>query len=127
MLMIQIVKELSDIDFKYPATSAVHHLVAEGIQRLVRRSARPKAVGAVQEVLLVDWLQQHDDRTLKDFVLQRGNSKWAGLGCRATLWNMHAPHGRSVVRAGFGAVEQSLKVALQFSLIFLRGHSVHAH
>ena len=43
MVMIQIVNELSDINFQYQATSAVYPLGPERIQRLVCRSARPKA------------------------------------------------------------------------------------
>ena len=39
---------------------------------------------------------------------------------------MYSTHRRRHVRAGFGAVEEVLKVGLQVDLVFVRGLSVHA-
>jgi hypothetical protein len=116
-----------DIHFKDPAAPTVHQLVSEGRQRLVRRSSGPETVRAVQKVLFVDRFQQHNDRPLEYFVLQRRDSKRASLGSRAAFRNVHTPYGRSAVRAGLRAVEQALQVALQILFVIVRGHAVHAH
>jgi len=39
----------------------------------VGRSAGPEAIRAFVKVLLVDRLQYHDDRTLEQFIFQRGD------------------------------------------------------
>ena len=83
-------------------------------------------MGGVQEVRLVHRLQHHQDRTLEDFVLKRGNSQRAGLARRACLGDMHSPHRRGHVRAGLRAIEEVLKVVPQVDLVILRGLSVHA-
>jgi len=79
--MIQVIEKLANIDLKHPAASwlTVHRLVAEGFQRIVCRSSGPETIRAVQEVLFINRLQQHDNRPLKDFILQGGNSEWASL------------------------------------------------
>lgn len=82
------------------------------------RSLGPETVRAVQKVPLVNWLQQHDDRSLEDLILQSGYSERARLGTRAAPWNAHTPHGRSVVCAGFRAVEQALQVTYGFGAQF---------
>jgi site-specific DNA recombinase len=125
--MIQMIKELPDVHLQDPASPTALHLVSEGLQRLVRRSSAAEAVRAVQEVLFVEWLQQHDDRPLENLVLQGRDSERASLGGRAAFRNVHSSHGRSAVRAGLRAVEQALEIALQVALVFFRGHSVHAH
>ena len=84
----------------YLAAPTVHRLVSEKRQRLVCRSSGPKTVRAVHKVLFIDRFQQHDNRPLEYLVLQGGNSDRASLGTRTTLRNVHAPHRRSVVRAG---------------------------
>ena len=55
-----------------PLGTTAHQLVTKRGQRVVCRSARTEPVRAVQEVLFVDRFQQHDDRTLEEFILQRG-------------------------------------------------------
>ena len=92
----------------------------------MRRSPRPKAVRAVVEVLLVDRLQQHDDRPLKHLVLQRRNPDRPGLAAGA-FRDMHPSHRRSPVRAGLGPVQERPEVALQVRLVVRGRLSVHAH
>jgi len=125
--MVQIVKEFPDVHLQNPASPTVHELVSERVQRQVCRSSGPETIRAVQKVVLIDWLQQHDDRPLKNFVFQRRNPERTGLGTRAAFRNVHSPHGRSVVRSRLRAVEQDLQVPLQILFVLLRGHSIHAH
>ncbi len=68
--MIQSVEEFPDVHFQDPFTPVLHQLVLEVVQSLVCRSPWPEPVRARLEVLLVDRLQQHDDRPLENLVLQ---------------------------------------------------------
>jgi hypothetical protein len=126
MAVIQMIEELPDIHLQHPAPFDIHQLTPEALQRLVCRSSGPEAIRAVQKVLLVDRFQQHDDRPLQDFILQRRDADGAGLSSRPAFRDVHTPHGGSLVRAGFRAVEQSLQVTLQVLFVFVRRHSVHA-
>lgn len=130
--MIQMIEELPDIHLQNVATLQVRRLLPERLQRFVCRSFGPEAVRAVQKVVLVNRLQQHDDRPLEDLVLQTGNSGTdrrlvgASLGLRVALRNVHSPDRRCLVRAGLYAVEQPLEVPQQVLLVFGRGYSVYA-
>jgi len=84
-------------------------------------------VRAGQKVLLVNRLQQHHHRALKNLVLQRGDADRPRLLTRPALGNMHPTHRRRAVRAGLRAVEQMLEVRFQITLVRLRRHAVHAH
>ena len=95
-------------------------------RRMVCRSSRPEAIRAGIEVLLVDRLQQHDDRPLENLVLQGGNSDRASLGSRARLGNVHTPHRRCPVRPGLRPVQERLEVRLQVLRVLGPGLSVHA-
>jgi hypothetical protein len=116
--------KLSDVDLQDPPAPHLHQPMPEGIQRLVRRAARPEAVRAVQEVLLIDGLQGHDDRTLEDLVLERGDADGPGLRS-GPLRDVHPPHGRRLVAAGLGPVQQRSEVALQVRCVARRRLSVH--
>ena len=126
MAMVDRVEKLSQINVHDPAASQVHRLFPQGVQCSVSAPSGSEAVGGVQEVRLVHGLQHHQDRTLEDFVLERGNPQRAGLAGRACLGDVHSTHGRGHVRAGLRAVEEVLKVVPQVDLVFLRGLSVHA-
>jgi len=54
-----------------PSHSAVHHLVAERISALCAIGQAESRMSSPRS-LLVNRLQQHDDRPLQDLVLQRG-------------------------------------------------------
>ena len=83
-----------------------------------RRSSRPEAVRAVQEVLLVDRFQHHDDRPLKDLVLEGRDPEGPGLRPEP-FGDVHPPHRRCPVRAGLGPVQQRLEVAPQVLCVVL--------
>src|SRR5271166_2953889 len=85
--MIQSVEKLPDVHFQNPAAVAVHRLFPQRLQRLVRRPSGPEAVRTGVEVLLVNGLQQHDDRPLQDLVLQSRDTDRSGLGSRAAFRN----------------------------------------
>ena len=81
---------------------------------------------ASKKVRLIHRLQHHQHRALQDLILERGYPQGTGFVGRARLGNMHSTHRRGHVRAGFGAVEEILKVAHQVVLVVGRRLSVHA-
>ena len=126
MGMIQRVEKLADVNFQNTAYPAPHGLLREACQGVVRRTSRPKPIRAVVEILLVDRLQQHHDRPLEHFVLQRRDADGPGLSASA-LRDMHPPHRRRPVRARLRAFQERPKVALQVFLVVRRRLAVHAH
>src|SRR5215471_20336708 len=106
-------------------TSHVHSLLPQSAQRVVRRSPLPETVRTVPKVLLVNRLQRHDDRSLKDFVFQRGNPQGPGFGSRV-LRDTHPPYGRRSVRAGLGTVQECREVVEQTPTVVLGRLSIHA-
>src|SRR5262245_356248 len=126
MGMIQSVKELPDVDFQNPAPVHVHGLPPQRLQRLMRRSFGPEAIRAVVKVLLVDRLQQHDDRPLQHLVCKRRDADGSGLVTRALRY-VHPPHRRRPVRAGLRRLQQSLQVAPESLVEVVDGLSIHAH
>jgi site-specific DNA recombinase len=64
-----------DVDVQHPPQALRHERCTEIVQRIVRRPAWSEAVRARQEILLVDGLQQHDDRPLRHLVLEGHDAK----------------------------------------------------
>ncbi len=123
--MIEGVEESRDVDLRNPPALHVHRLVPQRVQRLMRRAPRPEAVRAVHEVLLVDGVQRHHDRTLQDLVLEGGDTDGPRLRPIA-LRDVDPPHGRRDVHAGLRAVEKRLEIGLQIRLVLGRSLSVDA-
>jgi hypothetical protein len=115
---------VADVDLDHPATAHVHRRVPQRLQRLVRGPTGPKAVRAVQEVLLVDGVQHHRDRPLKHFVFKGRDPE--RTRCPVSLRDFDAPDRRGVVRAGLEAVQQRPEVALQVRRIVRRRLLVYA-
>src|SRR5687767_4184917 len=101
--MFEGVEELLDIDLQDPATAHGHDLVAQQIQRTVRRPARPEAMRAGQEVLFVDGLQQHRDCALQHLVFESRDSERAYFAI--ALWYPDPADGRCAVTARLHPVE----------------------
>jgi len=126
MAMVDRVEKFSQIDVHDPVASHLHLMFPQRVQGSMSTASGAKPVRDVQKVRLVHRFQHHQHRTLEDLILIRGNPQRASLGSRSCLGDMHSTHGRCHVRAGFGAVEEVLEVALQVDLVFVRGLSVHA-
>jgi hypothetical protein len=123
--LIQSVEELTDVHFHQPTATAPRPLPVQHLQRLVRRSPRAEAVRAVQEVVLVDGFQHHDDRPLQDLVLERRDPHRPGLA-PAAFGEVHPPHRRRPVRAGLGPFQERRQVAPEVRLPVRGRLSVHA-
>jgi hypothetical protein len=119
-------RKLSDVDLQDPPATNLHQPMPERVQRLVCRAARPEPVRAVQKVLFIDGLQDHDNRTLEDLILKCGNADGPGLR-PGPLRDVHPSHRRCLVAPGLGPVQQRPEVALQVLCIVLRRLSVHSH
>jgi len=68
----------ADVSFKHLPYLLRHDLLAQSLQRVVRISARPKAVTAIQEICFEHGFQNARYRSLQQSVRGRWNSKRSG-------------------------------------------------
>ena len=78
------------------------------------------------KILLVDRLDQHNDRPLEYLILQRRNSDWASVATRA-FRNVRPSHGRCMVQARLGTFQERPEVSLQFLLVVRSRLPVYTH
>src|SRR5262245_51508998 len=79
----------------------------ERVQCIVRSALGPEPVGEADEVLLIDAVQDRDEGTLDQLVLQRGDPEWSLPSVR--LGDEHPPDGLRPVRSSsqpFGEIDQ---------------------
>jgi hypothetical protein len=93
----------------------------------MRTAPRAKAVGAVQEVLLIHRFQHHEQRPLEHFVLQGGNADGPGLVLRPLLGNVHTSDRRRTIATALEPFEQVAQVLVQPLLVRLGRDAVHSH
>src|SRR3982751_5946594 len=88
----------------------------------MRASSGPEPVREAEEVFLIDCIENGDDRTLDDLVLQRGDTQRPLLA----VWLRYEPppDGQCPVRAAMDPCMQVLEVALQVRLVVLPCHAV---
>ncbi len=91
----------------------------------MRTATWPEAKRAVQKVLLVDRLQQHDDGALGDLVFKAGYAKrtLAAIGLRYVV----PTNRRSLITTRFEPVDQAEKVALQVGRILFRTLTIDSY
>jgi site-specific DNA recombinase len=121
---IHVVEKALDVQVDDPATAHRHQPPPERIQRLMGAAPRPKAVRAVQKVLLEDRLQHHQHRPLQHFVFQRRNADGTRLFRFARLGDVHPTHWRRTIPTGFEPLEQARQVRFQVSFVLRRRHAV---
>ena len=95
-------------------------------ERMMRRASWPKAVRAVEKLLLVDGLQHHRHRSLKHLVLEGRNADGARL-LTVALRDVYSSHGRCPVAVpDFARSSSVAEVFLQVRRVLFRGLPVHA-
>ncbi len=112
MPMVDAVEVVLDVDFEHPASLRVHHRLPQRLECVVGRPARPEAIRAVQEVLLVNSSQHHRHCPLEDLVLEGRDPDRSGLA-PAPLRDVHAPDRRRPVGASLQAIEQRPEILIQ--------------
>ena len=90
----------------------------------MRAAIRSKAIGAVQEVLLVDRFQQHRHRSLDDLILERGFADWALTP--VVLLDPDALAGRCLVASAAQTLMQVAQILVKVSGIRLRCDPVNS-
>src|SRR5215470_17608020 len=90
----------------------------------MRAATRSKAIGAVQEVLLVDRFQQHHDRSLDDLILERGFADWTLTP--VFLLDPDTLDGRGLVASAAQARMQIAQILVEVFGIRLRCDPVNA-
>jgi hypothetical protein len=90
----------------------------------MRAAPRSKAIGAVQEVLLVDRFEQHHYRSLDDLILERGFAD--GTLTPVVLLDPDALDGRCLVASAAQTLMQVAQILVKVFGIRLRCHPVNA-
>src|SRR5262245_35153520 len=90
----------------------------------MRRPTRTKAIGAGQELRLVDGFQHHHHCPLRDLVLERWDPNRTSPTIR--LGDVHAPHWWRPVCSGAELRGKPMKVSLQVAREVCGGLPVHS-
>jgi hypothetical protein len=90
----------------------------------MRAAPRSKAIGAVQEVLLVDRFEQHRYRSLDDLILERGFADWSLTP--VLLLDPDALDGRGLVASAPQTLMQIAQILVKVFGICLRCDPVKA-
>jgi hypothetical protein len=89
----------------------------------MRAATRPKAIGAVQKVLLIDRFQQHRHRSLDNLILEGGCAE--GALTPVLLLDPDALDGRGLVASAAQTLMQVPQVLVQVFGIRRRRHPVN--
>src|SRR5262245_34328128 len=89
----------------------------------MRAATRPKAIGAVQKVLLGDRFQQHRHRSLDNLILECGCADWALTP--VLLLDPDALDGRGLVASAAQTFMQVTQVLVKVFGVRLRCHPVN--
>jgi hypothetical protein len=101
--MIDGVEERLDVCVEHPVDLSANRL-GERIERIVRRSARPKTVREPDEFCLQDRLQHPPRRLLDDLVFQRWDAERSRFPI--AFRDEHTPHRLRMVTATMNSVLQ---------------------
>src|SRR5262245_38942462 len=88
------------------------------------RATRPEAIGAGKKVLLVDGLQDHDNRPLRHLVLEGWKAEGPERFSSIALGDVHPPDRWRLVAAGLDALQEVGKIGLQVLRVLGRRHTV---
>src|SRR5208282_2985658 len=124
-VMAYRVKERPDIGVQDPVYLAGLNRHDQRVERVVLPPPRPKPVREPEEVLLVDRVQNFDQRPLDDLVLQGGNPQWplAAVG----FWDVVAPRRLCPVRSAMNAPVQLGQSGFQPVAVCRPGDLIHPH
>src|SRR5499426_4735526 len=90
-----------------------HEASTQRLQGLMSRATRPEAVRTGKKVLLVDGLQDHDNRPLRHLVLEGWKAEGPKRSSSIALGDIYPPDRRCLIAAGLDALEEIRKIGLQ--------------
>jgi hypothetical protein len=117
MSMVDRLEVPAHIDVQHPLPAVSHDASPQVSKGLVRRSPRPESERAIGKRLLVDRLQQQDDRPLCHLVLEGRNAQRPLRAIR--LRDVRPSHRRGVVPPRLDPLEETSQVLLE--LLFVLG------
>lgn len=68
-------RNTAHVDIEYPIKALSPQYVLHFAERLMSRAARSKAIGAGQEILLIDGFQRHRHSALRSLVFEGWNAE----------------------------------------------------
>src|SRR3954453_11983010 len=118
------VEVLLYVDVQDPVQSLAPDGTAQGVQRLMGRASRPEAIGAGQEVLLVNRFQHHRYSALRNLVFEGWDAERPLRS--VCLGDVCPANRRRLVAARLDAIEEGPKIGLQLHLVGCRRNAVDA-
>ena len=116
------VKEATNVRVEHPVHVSPTTSDRERVKRLMLITPGPETVGEAKKILLVNGVQNFDDRPLDNFVLQRGDPK-RPLST-AGLRNEHPPRGLGSIRTSMHSAMQIFEICLQALLVLLPCYTI---
>ena len=120
-----MIQEGHDVGLENPLHLAPMDNLIQGAHRVMRTASWPKALGALEKVLLVDGLQHLAHGVLDHLVLERRDANWPGrtLG----LGDVHTSDRLMAIPLGLQPCVQILEIVLQVLPVCLLGDPIHPH
>src|SRR5262249_53582299 len=113
-----------DVEIYHPTQPVAHEASTQRLQGLMSRATRPEAVRAGKKVLLIDGLQDHDDRPLRHLVLEGWKAEWPKRSGSIALGDVDPPDRWRLVAARLDALQEVRKIGLQALRILGRCHTI---
>src|SRR5713226_636358 len=124
MLVRDRVEVLAYVDIQHPVLPLPRDGAVQRAQRPMSRASRPEAMRAGQKVLLIDGLQNHDDRPLRHLVLEGRDAERPSRAIR--LRDVRPAHRWCLVATGFDAIHQVQEIGRQVRIVGRRRYTVDA-
>ena len=122
--MVNGVKKLTDVNVEYPVHFLCLQTLIQPRERHVGASPWSESEAEVDKVDFVHCTQHLGNRTLDDFVFERGDAQ--GPLAAVGLWDVCTPHGLRPVLAAVNAVAQAMQIVMQVLCVHLNGYPVDA-
>src|SRR5438094_6501040 len=116
-LVLERVKETTNVGVEHPVHYSLHDPNAERVQRLMRTSPRSTAVGKSHKILLVKRTQHFGHRPLDNFIFQHEHSERTKLLRLVRLADIGPTHRLRSVRSSFDSLRNLEKISLKLLAI----------
>src|SRR5215467_11554892 len=117
-------KVVFDVEIYHPTQSVAHEASTQRLQGLMSRATRPEAIRAGKKVLLVDGLQHHDDRPLRNLILEGWKAEGPKRSGSVALGDVDPSDRWRLITARLDALEEVRKIDFQVLRVLRRRHTV---
>src|SRR5215468_7669945 len=90
---------LFDVEIYHPTQSVAREASTQRLQGLMSRATRPEAVRAGKKVLLINGLQDHDNRPLRHLIFEGWKAEGPKRSGSIALGDVYPPYRRRLIAA----------------------------